>query len=46
MKLLERSVEELEYTINVLENKVSFEMSLNEFVFVHCSCLMDMLLLG
>lgn len=28
MKLLEKSVEELEYTINVLENKVSSELQM------------------
>lgn len=43
MKLLERSVEELECTINVLENKVSSEMCFfNVHAFSRLSCFMDM----
>lgn len=40
MKLLERSVEELECTINVLENKVSSEMCL-----VKCTCIVTFVML-
>lgn len=51
VKLLERSVEELECTINVLESKVSFERELSHImhippVLVLLSCLTDSHLLG
>ena len=37
VRLLERSVEELECTINVLENKVSCPIFFSLFIFVSCS---------